>query len=284
MVLEQFCKEEAKHIVIYPPWSTTTQDSTPAVFYTPSTSIKVLSPEPPAQTETKMVDWVTPKQSGLCTVRPGQALKCGFGSTRTPLDSANGGSQSLSKKGVARWEQASMAIVRLDGQKTASELFRRKSGKPRYRHEHFHDSLDKQVSNFEDWTNSGTYHNIMEVLWHNPILFVLFVVLPAVYGGIHLTAWDFEFLSGIERLMWNIACFDIIITMVVIVGLIWMMSWFGEGPEGSSSIALLVFYFFLLVLFSLSRMFLVVESFISLRKIPIGVYWTPSWLQMIPHV
>jgi hypothetical protein len=35
---------------------------------------------------------------------------------------------------------------------------------------------------------------------------------------------------------------------------------------------------------ALGRIYLVVESFISLRSVPIGVYWTPSWLQMIPHL
>jgi len=33
-----------------------------------------------------------------------------------------------------------------------------------------------------------------------------------------------------------------------------------------------------------ARVFVVVESFISLRKVPIGVYWSPPWLQMIPHL
>ena len=38
-----------------------------------------------------------------------------------------------------------------------------------------------------------------------------------------------------------------------------------------------------LVVYSGARLYIVVESFISLRKVPIGVYYTPSWLQMIPH-
>ena len=36
--------------------------------------------------------------------------------------------------------------------------------------------------------------------------------------------------------------------------------------------------------YGLSRGFLVIDSFISLRALPIGAYWTPSWLQMIPHI
>ena len=34
----------------------------------------------------------------------------------------------------------------------------------------------------------------------------------------------------------------------------------------------------------LGRLFLVVEAFISLRKVPIAVYQTPDWTQWIPHL
>ena len=43
------------------------------------------------------------------------------------------------------------------------------------------------------------------------------------------------------------------------------------------------FCMLVLVVYSCARLYIVVESFISLRKVPIGVYYTPSWLQMIPH-
>ncbi|KAK3375648.1 hypothetical protein B0T24DRAFT_664804 [Lasiosphaeria ovina] len=39
-----------------------------------------------------------------------------------------------------------------------------------------------------------------------------------------------------------------------------------------------------IVLYLAARAFLVVQSFLSLRRVPIGVYWSPAWLQMIPHL
>jgi hypothetical protein len=36
--------------------------------------------------------------------------------------------------------------------------------------------------------------------------------------------------------------------------------------------------------YALSRFFIVVESFISLRHVPIGVYATPAWIQTLPHL
>jgi hypothetical protein len=286
MVLEQFCKLEAEHIMIYPPWSAATQASSPAVEYVPVDGIKPHDPEPQAQTENKMVDLVTLEQSGLCTVKPGQALKCGFGYIRKWLDNEDEdeGIIKLSRKGVARWERASMAIARLDGQKTASEPFRPVTYMPRYRHEHFDESLQMHANNLDLLVLDMEFDDIVEMLWRNPVLFILLIVLPAVYGGIHLTAWDLEFPSGIERLMWKLSCLDIIITMVVIVVILWVtFGWFEAGGEFVIS-TVFGFCSLLLVMYALSRIFLVVESFISLRKVPIGVYWTPSWLQTIPHV
>ena len=38
---------------------------------------------------------------------------------------------------------------------------------------------------------------------------ILFIILPAFYGGIHLTAWNFCFPSKTEQLLWRISCFNI---------------------------------------------------------------------------
>lgn len=36
--------------------------------------------------------------------------------------------------------------------------------------------------------------------------------------------------------------------------------------------------------FVLARAYVVVEACISLRQAPIGAFWVPSWLQMVPHI
>ena len=40
----------------------------------------------------------------------------------------------------------------------------------------------------------------------------------------------------------------------------------------------------LCLLYILSRLYIVVEAFISLRHVPIGVYAAVPWVQAIPHV
>ncbi|KAK3936520.1 hypothetical protein QBC46DRAFT_419077 [Diplogelasinospora grovesii] len=44
------------------------------------------------------------------------------------------------------------------------------------------------------------------------------------------------------------------------------------------------YYFSWFVSYMLARTYQIVESFVSLRSVPIGVFWTPSWIQMLPHI
>jgi len=114
-------------------------------------------------------------------------------------------------------------------------------------------------------------------------------ILPAIYASIHLTAWNFEFPTTTEHLIWKIACLTISSAMPTIYVLLAYMSW-EDGRESqwyAGRVALWVaaaVLVLLIILYGLSRVFIVVESFISLRNVPVSIYWTPSWLQMIPHV
>jgi hypothetical protein len=39
-----------------------------------------------------------------------------------------------------------------------------------------------------------------------------------------------------------------------------------------------------LILYIFARIFVIIESFISIRHVPIGVYADPSWARYIPHL
>ena len=135
--------------------------------------------------------------------------------------------------------------------------------------------------------------------YHKEFLLIL-VILSLVYGGIHLAILDFAFASKTERSLWKVACIDIMATVpfqflfdlgrfsVVMTILL-------ERPSARKmDIASYFFFFFfflsncltnaLLVLYVLSRIYIVAESFISLRHVPIGVYAAVPWVQSIPHV
>ena len=58
---------------------------------------------------------------------------------------------------------------------------------------------------------------------------VLSVVLPILYGGIHLSVWNYEFPTLIESQLWKGACFVITASMTIIV----LPCESLEGPDSS---------------------------------------------------
>lgn len=107
------------------------------------------------------------------------------------------------------------------------------------------------------------------------------------YAGLHLGAWNSQFPTHAEEIAWKGCCF-------FLCGCLPGMK-FASGcidRLGKRSGSVILFLHFLLVilfiltplyLFVLCRLFLVVESFISLRHLPIGVFWSPAWVQTIFH-
>lgn len=129
--------------------------------------------------------------------------------------------------------------------------------------------------------------------------FYIAMMLPAVYGGIHLAVTSFEFPSAIESRLWLYSGLYIAIGLPIWEVMAWLMviyestgvtdkllsclgadglhKWFWTSMRGVLGRAFLLIY-------TLARLYIIVESFISLRHVPIGVFLTPSWLQMIPHI
>lgn len=144
--------------------------------------------------------------------------------------------------------------------------------------------------------------------------FALVLTLPAAYGGVHLAAWNWTFPTAVERLLWKVS--SLIISgmtpaIIAVVANSFVLDFVvrsiascirrvrkrnaneNEGREMSTGDSLMpdpiVFMLMasmvaLVIACVVARLYIIVESFISLRLVPIGVYWTPFWLQMIPHV
>jgi hypothetical protein len=100
-------------------------------------------------------------------------------------------------------------------------------------------------------------------------------------------AWSFQFPSTIESILWKVSSFipaSIIPAFVIIsISSAFLRNLMPRLHDYIGGVAISVMLLLLLP-GVLGRIYLVVESFISLRSVPIGVYWTPSWLQMIPHL
>ncbi|KAJ4245481.1 hypothetical protein NW762_013990 [Fusarium torreyae] len=140
-------------------------------------------------------------------------------------------------------------------------------------------------------------------------LVLLAIALTSLYGGVHLTAWQWEFPSYAEEIMWKVSCFLIIselptLLLLVLAGIFllsisndlgglihgnmpkkWQSYW--ESGErllywGFSMCTGLVFYLLALG-YAFARVFIIVESFISLRHAPVGVFLSPEWVELFPH-
>lgn len=115
------------------------------------------------------------------------------------------------------------------------------------------------------------------------------------YGGLHASAWDGYFPSKIEMWLWQASSICIAGS-----GLTWILinmlartfdgfkAYWGKVESlrahwtslvGLGSLATLCGLAYLL-----ARIFLVVEAFISLRKLPAATFDTLQWTQLVPHL
>lgn len=116
----------------------------------------------------------------------------------------------------------------------------------------------------------------------------------AVYGGLHLLAWQYSFSSKAERYLWQTST---VITMStglifpthalyskIILASMWRSQSLSTSILESlgSIFRLLLALLFLLII--ASRAFLVIESFIALPNSPPSTYIIPTWSAYVPHI
>ena len=155
-------------------------------------------------------------------------------------------------------------------------------------------------------------------IWEFCLLSLAAILIPAAYGGIHLSALSEMFPTPLESIFWKASCFTLLGFAVLLFLSIAASSisvlveeWYGSFSYKYPHLSKLVwpsvkkFYkrlalaigwiliagcaCLLLVgapLYVGARVFLVLESFISLRHVPIGVYKTPptNFMSYIPHL
>ena len=263
--------------------------------------VKIMSESPQSQA----IRPFDTSKGQVCALVTGQALDCGIG----PAHALPNSITYLSAKGVLRWNKASEWLKNWERQHPAVNIRGFQLG---------HDSLWSLLSKIREYDLDSSRHResfishisdfpgepgvwLDKDVWENTILFMinerrfllLLVTLPLVYGGIHLATWDFHFASKTEHLLWKIACFDIMGTIPFGVlcfrGVchfsLFLNRYFNNKRVDKVEQAFLwLFYPPLATLYALARLYIVVESFISLRHVPIGSYAAVPWVQDIPHV
>lgn len=120
----------------------------------------------------------------------------------------------------------------------------------------------------------GAFDIFWAILVETILGYVAYAATFNIYQVMHSVAMPWHLPSQAEDRLWTTACIlpNLETTVLFIIHSI-----------GNRSIRKTVFPI-LYFLFILARLFLVIESFISIRNVPIGVYLVPGWLQMIPHL
>ena len=268
----------------------------------PKYEVKVLRKTP----ESQILEPFDESKGQVVALVPGQALRCGIGPSNA-LSSIT----YLSAKDVLRWSKLSEWLDKYEQRQPRHELAVSQSEDL-----DLHDTLLWKLLNGPSGkilpTHALSYHvsdlpgalpEFNDISWwmsfiiETKVLFILLVALPLVYGGIHLATWNFHFASQTEHLLWKIACINIMgtIPLGVIFFVCESRAWniaYRRRSSWEKAPAILVllmhitwiFFTPLFIFYALSRIYIVVESFISLRHVPIGVYAAIPWVQNIPHI
>ena len=106
-----------------------------------------------------------------------------------------------------------------------------------------------------------------------------------VYGGVHLAAWNRPFPSYAERILWQISSSITAAAWSGFVLTLWL-SVFVEKRRGGRIVSKVCGVVLGLGLFPvlLVRVYLLVESFASIRRLPAGSYRLHTWSNLWPHV
>ena len=108
--------------------------------------------------------------------------------------------------------------------------------------------------------------------------FLCMPVVGSVFGGIHCIGWFFDFPSSAEAMLWRVSS----ATLTGIAFLFPMLIPF-LGSLTNRDFLFGVFTPILLV-YVVSRLFLLVEAFISLRHLTPGMLALVKWTSFIPHI
>jgi len=122
----------------------------------------------------------------------------------------------------------------------------------------------------------------------------IFWLACSAYGAIHLTAWNNHFPSEAEKWLWR--SFSLLFLfcggLCVISGCVshaprklkaFWERWINGGQRLWLNVLIGAFVAVCGLSLVLARGFIVIESFISLRELPLEAYQAPSWTQVFPH-
>lgn len=126
----------------------------------------------------------------------------------------------------------------------------------------------------------------------SPLVVFIAFLLTCIYGGVHMVAWGWSFPSHPEEIIWKFSCLLIVSSVPAFILFIYLALlvkkedrsdyefWSGSDLFDGSYVAIVLI---LALAYLFARVFIIVESFISLRRASVGVFVSPEWIELFPH-
>jgi hypothetical protein len=99
-------------------------------------------------------------------------------------------------------------------------------------------------------------------------------------NALYLSAWNFEFASGLERIFWRASAFGMIGSII----LWWPLSYLFSLLFAAESLAKHMVYYVLAATYTVGRLYVIFEPFVGMRSLPAKAFWTVQWSSFVPHI
>jgi len=240
-----------------------------------------------------------PREKFFIGIISGQALKCGFGPLLNYEDEDYNAFVGLSEKDVHRLELAAQIVSAEIG--NCIDTYWYSSVQPFGRR-----LLASRESNIKIISFDHLSRKYKDLNWLSA---AAMTVVPCAYGGVHLAALSIVFPTQMERMFWKVNCYLLIgyagaaLLGIMLRALIkiadqrsrnWsrinyffriISEWF-DDPLMKGNVFVSVVAALMLVPYMSARSYIVFESFVSLRHVPVGVFETPdlNFMNYILHL
>ena len=149
-------------------------------------------------------------------------------------------------------------------------------------------AIRAMADNIFPWTRGipVRFSQQQDTLYLNPI-FIGIGFGGVLFGTVHFIAWNFQFPTPVERILWRVACCMIISIPVLGTGLYFITLHNARKEMESdtkSSVWLRPFTATCVLLYLLARLYLMTEVFRSLAYAPLSTFQEINWPSAIPHV
>jgi hypothetical protein len=108
------------------------------------------------------------------------------------------------------------------------------------------------------------------------IAFTVFITI--LFGVLHLVGWRFHFPSDVEMWLWRASSIACVVLPLILLGSFRL----ADDQRFGREFPWLWIDVLLMAAYTLCRLYMMVEMFVSLRDVPADVYKTPQWSQYFP--